>query len=184
MPEPSTHKIPPEDLKNDYLAQVYPETYRPPEYLAYLERAAGAIKTVRLVVYAGMTCFVLLAAYGFFLIYSLTLDTHRMVEHVGRISEQMQSMTRIMSNMHETMLDMRTSFATLPPAMQNMDQNMTTMTQTVGNMANTVVLLQHSARNLDQSFGPITGLMNNLPFGMGSRYHGPPPAAPLQPPPR
>lgn len=128
-----------------------------------------------------MTCFALLAAYGFFLIYSLTLDTHRMVENVGRISEQMQSMTRIMSNMHETMIDMRTSVGAMPPALHDMDQNIAVMTWTVGNMSNTVALLQHSARNLDQSFGPVAGLMNNLPFGMGSSYNGPPPAAPLQP---
>ena len=37
------------------------EVYRPPEYLEYLEKAAAALKTVRMIVYAGMTSFVILA---------------------------------------------------------------------------------------------------------------------------
>ena len=81
----STHSILPEELKHNYPARVFPPPeYRPPEYLAYLERAAAAVKTVRLVVYAGMAGFLLLSAYGFFLIYELTVDTHRMVEQTVR----------------------------------------------------------------------------------------------------
>ncbi len=60
MPNSSpTHPIPAEELKHDYPARVFPpHEYRPPS-TSYLERAAAAVKTLRLIVYAGMTGFLL-----------------------------------------------------------------------------------------------------------------------------
>jgi hypothetical protein len=169
---------PPPQFKKDYPAQVYPEDYRPPEYLAYLERAAAGLRTVRLIVYAGMSGFLLLSAYGFFLIYQLTTDTHRMVEQTTRMTEQMQSMTRIMSNMHESIGDMRTAMGDMRGSMINLDHSVTQMSSTMGQMTNTVALIQHSARNLDQSIGPAAGMMNGfMPF-FGNTYRGAPPYAP------
>ncbi len=178
MPNTPTHSIPPEALKDDYPAQVFTQEYRPPEYLAYLERAAAAVQTMRLVVFASLACFVLLAAYGFFLIYELTVDTHRMVDQTVRMTEQMQSMTRIMGNMHESIVDMRTSIAAMQETTAHMDVTMTTLASTTAQMANTVALIQHSARNLDASVGPAANAMNSfLPFG-GGGYPGAPPFAP------
>ena len=164
-------------MKNDYPAQVYPETYRPPEYLAYLERAVVAIRTVRIVVYAGLAGFVLLAAYGFFLIYQLTYDTHRMVDQAVRMTEQMQSMARIMVNIHDSMTDMRSNIGEMKGAMASLDKSIKQMDSSVNHMANTVALIQHSTRNLDQSVGPAANMMNSfMPFGSG--YPGAPPYAP------
>jgi hypothetical protein len=165
-------------FKKDYPAQVYPEDYRPPEYLAYLERAAAGLRTVRIIVYAGMAGFILLATYGFFLIYQLTTDTHRMVEQTVRMTEQMQSMTRIMSNMHESIGDMRVAMGDMRNSMVSLDRSVTQMSSTMGQMTNTVALIQHSARNLDQSIGPAAGMMNSfMPF-FGNGYGGAPPYAP------
>jgi TolA-binding protein len=164
----------------DYAAQVYPDNYRPPEYLEYLERAAAAIKTVRIIALFTMLGFILLAAYGFFLIYSLTSDVHRMVDQSVRMTEQMQSMSRIMSNMHESMSDMRVSVQEMRGTIGEMNQTIGAMSNTLAHMSNTVTLMQHSARSLDQSIGPVMGTMNNwMPFGAGgNNYNGPPPYAP------
>lgn len=165
-------------FKNDYPAQVYPADYKPPEYLAYLERAAAGLRTVRMIVYAGMTGFLLVSVYGFFLIYQLTSDTRRMVEQTVRMTEQMQSMTRIMSNMHESIGDMRMAMGDMRNSMVNLDHSVTQMSSSVGQMTNTVALIQHSARNLDQSIGPAAGMMNSfMPF-FGNNYRGAPPYAP------
>lgn len=178
--EQDTSSVAPGVIKRDYAAQVYPENYRPPEYLEYLERAAAAIKTVRIIVYAGMGSFVLLAAYGFFLIYQLTTDTHRMVEQSVRMTEQMQSMSRIMNNMHESISDMRTTMGEMRGTITEMNQTIGVMSNNLAQMGNTVALMQHSARNLDQSIGPVMGAMNNwMPFGAGgNNYRGAPPYAP------
>lgn len=167
-------------FKNDYPSQVYPENYRPPEYLEYLEKAAGAIKTLRIIVYAGLGSFILLAAYGFFLIYQLTSDTHRMTEQAVRMTEQMQAIVRIMSNMHESVADMRASVTDMRGSIVDMNRTMATMSNTTAQMANTVALMQHSVRNLDQSVGPTAGAINSfMPFGWGGNsYRGAPPYAP------
>ena len=195
MPSSSTHSIPPEELKKDYPAHVFPPPdYRPPEYLVYLERAAAAVKTVRLIVYAGMAGFLLLAAYGFFLIYQLTIDTHRMVEQTMHMTEQMQSMARIMSNMHASIADMRVDIADMRGSFAQMNQTvgvvagemnrMSTdvnhMSADMNHMANTVSLIQHSARNLDASVGPAANMVNSFfpMWGGGNRYPGAPPYAP------
>lgn len=168
-------------FKHDYAAQVYPEHYRPPEYLEYLERAAAAIKTVRIIAYFTMAGFILLAAYGFFLIYQLTSDVHRMVDQSVRMTEQMQSMSRIMSNMHESISDMRGTMGEMRGTITEMNQTIGTMSTSLSHMGNTVTLMQHSARNLDQSIGPVMGAMNNwMPFGWGgNNYGGSPPYAPM-----
>jgi len=164
-------------MKNDYPAQVYPETYRPPEYLAYLERAVVAIRTVRIVVYAALVGLVLVAAYGFFLIYKLTYDTNRMVDQTVRMTEQMQSMARIMVNIHDSMADMRINVGEMKSAMTSLDKSIRDMDGSIRHMANTVALIQHSTRNLDQSVSPAANVMNSfMPFGRG--YPGAPPYAP------
>jgi hypothetical protein len=179
MPNYATHPIPPEELKKDYPAGVFPPPeYRPPEYLAYLERAAAAIKTVRLIVYAGMLGFLLVSSYGFFLIYELTVDAHEMVGHAMRMSEQMQSMTRIIGNMRESLADMRADMRGLRVDIGKMDHSLTTMTADVSHMANTVALIQHSARNLDANLAPAGNMMNTFMPWSRTRYGSPPFAPP------
>lgn len=163
-------------IEDDYPAGLYPHRgdYRPPEYVAYMERAAAALKTVRIIAYSGMVAFVILAAYGFFLIYQLTTDAHRMTTHMGQ-------MNWTMGNMRDSMSNMEASMQNLDPMVRHM-ANMDASTQ---HMAGTVSLIQHSARNLDRSFGPMMGNFNNMmPFmGGGQRgYQGSPPAA-MPPPP-
>lgn len=162
-------------IEDDYPAGLYPHRgeYRPPEYIVYMERAAAALKTVRIVAYSGMVAFVILAAYGFFLIYQLTSDAHRMTIHMDRMSQTMAGMRGTMARMDTSMLNM--------DPMARHIANMDTSTQ---HMANTVGLIQHSTRNLDRSIGPAMGMMNNwVPFMGGQRgYQGSPPPAPALPP--
>jgi hypothetical protein len=178
MSEDTPHAIPPEELKKDYPSGVFPPAEpRPPEYLAYLERAAAAAKAIRLIVYAGMACFLLLSGYGFFLIYELTVDAREMVGYAMRMSEQMQSMTRIMGNMHESVADMRGEMRDMRGAIVDMDRSMMALTGNMSHMANTVALIQHSARNLDANLAPAGGMMNTfMPWSRSSR--GSPPFAP------
>ena len=187
-----THPIPPEELKHDYPAHVFPQHEYHPQYLEYLERATAHLKTLRLIVYAGMTGFLLLSAYGFFLIYQLTVDTHSMVDQATRMTEQMQSMTLIMSNLSASTTDMRDSMTDLRGSMNNVRDSMTSMRDdtrmmrgslgdmdrvmgavafNVNHMANTTGLISHSMRNMDIGSAPAGGFMNSMssfmPLGFG-----------------
>ena len=117
--------LPKDQLKNDYPRQVYPDPpYQPPEYLADpAEQATDALKSVRIVVYAGMTAFVLLAAYGFFLIYLLTSDARTMAEQTLRMAAadgadfalHFGAMNATMSDMRSNIGDMRATHAANEP---------------------------------------------------------------------
>jgi hypothetical protein len=164
-------------IQDDYAAGLFPHRaeYRPPEYIVYMERAAAALKTVRIVAYSGMVAFVILAAYGFFLIYQLTSDAHLMTIHMDKMSRTMTDMRGSIISMDDTMR-----------ALDPMAQHMANMDVTMQYMANTVGLIQHATSNLDRSFGPAMGAMNRMPFmggGGGNRgYQGSPPYSPPLPP--
>ncbi|HMT13688.1 MAG TPA: hypothetical protein PKE19_02955 [Aestuariivirga sp.] len=157
----------------------HPSAYRRPEYLEYLEKATLAMRTIRLVVYVGMAGFVLLSVYGFYLIYQLTADMHKMVNQSVVMSQQMQAMTRIMTNLDGSVADLDQSVMDMKKSVSTMNGSLSTMSTQLGQMGNTVALMQHSARNLDQSIGPAMGTFNRMvPFNwMGSQYGGAPPYA-------
>lgn len=158
-------------------AELRGEVYHPPEYLVYLERAAAAMKTIRLIVYAGLASFVILAVYGFVLIYKLTGDVHVMVGEaramtgqMGLMTQQMQAMTRSMANLNQSTAGMAGDLGAVKGTMAEMEGAM-------ARMAEAVTLMQHSARNVDQSLGPVMGSINRF-FPMGfSGYPGAPPYA-------
>jgi hypothetical protein len=176
------------EMFKEYPKQVFHDpAHRPPEYLAYLEKATDALKSIRLVVYAGMSGFILLAAYGFFLIYQLTSDartmaqqTQLMTAHMQLMSQEMRDITTVMGDMRANVAEMNVNMTDMRASMSDMTRQMAAMNATTTHMANTVALIQHSARNLDASVGPGMGMMNRfIPFGAGgNNWPGAPPFAP------
>ena len=173
---PSTHDPNAVEFVKDYPKQVFshpPE--RPPEYLAYLEKATMALRSLRLLVYAGVAGFTVVAAYGFFLIYLLTSDARTMAEQTERMTAQMEIMTAQMRIINVTMGAMQTDtgamrgdMAAMRANIQDMNGHMAAMDMTTRQMSTAVALIQHSARNLDASVGPAMGAVNKfMPFGAG-----------------
>ncbi|MDK9697617.1 MAG: hypothetical protein OEL76_14645 [Siculibacillus sp.] len=170
------------ELENDYPAQIYqPAEYHPPEYVAYLDRAAAAMHSLKLVAGALLAIGILLSVYGFFLIYKLTSDTHQMVLHTSRMAEEMVAMSRNMTDMRASVGDMRGNFSDLRDSIVAMNRNVASIDKSVAHMASTVGLIQHSTANLDRSFGPAMGMLNNfVPFGWGgNNWPGAPPFSPM-----
>ncbi|MGV6847950.1 MAG: hypothetical protein ACWA5A_06165 [Marinibacterium sp.] len=159
---------------SDGAAELRGEVYRPPEYLEYLEKAVVALKTVRLLVYAGMTSFVILAFYGFVLVYRLTTDVHTMVEQTQVMTQQMQAMARSMANMNQNIATMGDDLTTMTSSMDNVEGRMTEVIGEMRQMTESMVLMEHSARNMDRNISPMMGTMNRfMPFWPGS--YTPPP---------
>ena len=182
-----TQTPPKPGLTKDYPAQIYSPEHHPPEYLAYLERAAAGLHSLKYVVFGLLGISVVLAAYGFFLIYQLTRDTHQMVTQTTRMAEEMVAMSRNMSAMQTSVADMRGNISDLSASIVAMNRNVASIDASVAHMAKTVGLIQHSTSNLDRSFGPAMGMLNNfVPFGLGgNNWAGAPPyAAPPQGMPR
>jgi len=177
----ATETAPKPDLANDYPAQIYNRAeYHPPEYVAYLDRAAAAVHSLKLVVAGVLAIAVVLAAYGFFLVYKLTRDTNQMVLQTTRMAEEMVAMSRNMDQMRVSVTGMGTDISALRDSIVAMNRNVASIDNSVAHMASTVGLIQHSTANLDRSFGPAMGMLNNfVPFGWGgNNWAGAPPFAP------
>jgi hypothetical protein len=132
-----------------------------------------------LVIYPTMLAFVILAAYGFFLIYTLSRDIHtvaigmdpEMGEHlthisdsVAYLSENVRTMTRRMDRMTNSIDDISVkmnALETLDPmlvSMRGMDSSMRTMTITGDQMRNEMTYM---GRNIGR---PLSKMNNFFPW--------------------
>jgi hypothetical protein len=148
-----SHEI---EFDGAYPKDAYSPPKQQPEYVEYLEKAAVGLKTVRLVVFAGLSTFVILAIYGYFLIYQLTRDAAQM--------------TVTMQKMSITMEEMRGDMKMIRPMAENLEQ-----------MNQSMYRMTMSARNMDRAISPPMRAMNSfMPWG-NEPYISQPPAAYLPP---
>lgn len=104
---------------------------------------AASAKRWEMIVYPSMFAFILLAGYGFFLIYSLTTDISRMADSMDRITGNMQEMS---VNMHKV------------------TQNMVIMTQTIDVQSVAMLEIVANMRGMNHSMARMThdmSVMNN-----------------------
>lgn len=139
-----------------------------------LERLANTFdnsaKRWEMVVYPSLFAFVLLAGYGFFLIYRLTHDISTLSQSVTRMavivsdamprmSEDLDTMTGNIGGMTTEITSMSTQMNSLTP----MSKNIQSMTHNIGSMNNSVYGLQRDMHGMNRtvSSGPF-GMMNDM----------------------
>lgn len=137
-----------------YLKSAFDPTGQTPHYVRYMDKAERGLHTIKLFVWAGMTAFVVLATFGFYLIARLTDDATRMADTI----EQMQA------------------------TMQPMGHNMMVMTQSLMNMTESVNRIQNAVGHMDRSFsGPMNTMNRFMPFGGGGSDRARVPPTPYVP---
>lgn len=95
------------------------------------------------IVYPSLFAFILLAAYGFYLIYNLTSDVSKVAKHMETIATNMQE---VATNMH------------------SVSQNMVVMTQTVDSQSASMVEMTLHMRHMSMNMGQMRydlSVMNN-----------------------
>lgn len=127
-----------------------------------LDRLSEAFETSarrwELIVYPSLFAFIILAAYGFYLVFSLAKDVHYLAlsvdsnmtvlssnmqsvsENMGRLTKNVQTMTVHMENINDKV-------GTLEPMLTNMnsmDKSMRSMTMTTHNMRNDMAHMNHN----------------------------------------
>lgn len=163
-----------------------------------LERLANTFDSSarrwEMVVYPSLFAFVLLAGYGFFLIYRLTHDiailsqsvTHMAVivsDAMPRMTKDLSSMTGSIDNMTgniDGMTNEMTSMSGQMNSLTPMSHNIQSMTHNIGNMNRSVYGMQRDMHGMNRtvSSGPF-GMMNDvMPFS--SNTNVPPQMAPAQ----
>lgn len=119
-----------------------------------------------IVVYPAMFAFALLAAYGFFLIYSLTSDMTKMArsidpdmgEHMRTMAHSIQTMSVQIELMAGTMTEISVKLDTLPPMLQHMGY----MEQAMVRMDGSITRMDKSIRSMDESMARMDTSMTTM----------------------
>jgi methyl-accepting chemotaxis protein len=176
--------------------KILEEAYVSDKPVDPLERLANTFdssaKRWEMVVYPSLFAFVLLAGYGFFLIYRLTHDISTLSQSVTRmaviVSDAMPRMTKDLStmtgsidNMTGNIDGMSTEISSMSGqmgALTPMSKNIKSMTNNIGSMNRSVYGMQRDMHGMNRtvSSGPF-GMMNDMmPFSSSSNV--PPQMAP------
>jgi len=164
-----------ENKKEDYVLQLESELHE------LEKREESSTRRMQLLVYPSMVAFIILAAYGFYLVNSLTKDVHRMADSVSMMSESVQKNMDIIAINTTAMSDKMTF---LVNNTHDMNDNMTNLVGTTGKMSTSVDHLstytgnmQQDMWSLNRSISKPLGMFNNfIPWGnnSGSSQYRPP----------
>ena len=117
------------ELHKDYILELESELQE------FEAKADHTTKRMKMLVYPAMVAFFILAAFGFFLIYSLTSDVNRMADtivHMGKsVDSNMTSISSTMNHMSGTM-------DTLGSSTEKMSNNVGKMTDTTSEMSGAI----------------------------------------------
>ena len=159
--------------------EIFPEGDAMDRFVRVFEASA---RRWELIIYPAMLAFVVLAAYGFFLIYSLSKDIHtlakgmdpEMGKHLSHISESViylsenvRTMTRRVYHMSESVEDMAdrmVSLEYLEPMLVNMNgmnNSMEGMNRNMSAMNVTGDAIRYEMGNMSNSMRPM-GRMNSF----------------------
>jgi hypothetical protein len=138
-----------------------------------------------LIVYPAMLAFVVLAAYGFFLIYTLSKDIHVLAlgmdpdmgknlthisESVIYLSENIRTMTRRVHNMSESVeymskkMDALENLEPMLVNMRGMNASMAEVNRNMQLMNVTGDVMRHEMGNMGQSMRPMNFMNNFMPW--------------------
>lgn len=131
-----------------------------------------------LIIYPSLFAFIILASYGFYLIYSLTSDISFLAKSVDRnmaiIASRMGDMSNDFKRVNKNMDEISVSVAHMSVNVRNMSKNLNSVSATMYSVSNTIQTLQpmlqnmdaikHSLRSMTVSTGQLrndVGSMNN-----------------------
>ena len=144
------------------------------KFVSTFQQSARRWETI---VYPALFAFVVLAGYGFFLIFSLTSDMSKMADSMDdKMGEHMESMTNSIISlskqvkmMTSTMIDISTKLDTLEPMLQYvgaMDNSMAQMTRSMVHMDIMMTRMDQSMGRMDISIGSMDSSIENMDHSM------------------
>ncbi|MFK5892754.1 MAG: hypothetical protein QM504_06005 [Pseudomonadota bacterium] len=110
-----------------------------------------------MVVYPSMFAFILLATYGFFLIYSLTNDVSIVAKEMSGIGKNMQNIAVQIDSVAKNMVDMTQTMHSQSESMKEMNLHVRNMSVSVNQMRHEVAVMNNSVSrpmNFMNSYAP------------------------------
>ncbi len=108
-------------------------------------RQSVVTRTLQMIVYPAMIAFIVLSAYGFYLIQSLTTDVHRLTETISNMSDTVHSNMNNISNV-----------------MDKMSGHMGSLVLTTGEMNQSVLGMSNSTRQMSTDVNQMNASTQNM----------------------
>ncbi len=147
------------DLHRDYILELESELQE------FEKKADATTRRLQILVYPAMIAFIILASFGFYLIYSLTSDVNRMADTIAHMSG---SIDRNMDSISSTMGHMSGKMDTLSDSTESMSTNVGTMSSNVGSMTTNTVEMVNSISGLRAATYDMAASTNNMQRDMWS----------------
>jgi len=158
------------ELHRDYILELESELQE------FEKKADATTKRMQMVVYPAMVAFFILAAFGFYLIFSLTSDVRRMadtfVDMSGSIEKNMDTIAGTMGHMSGTMDDLSNSTSGMTSDIGKMTNTTSQMSDAITGMKPAIYDMAASTNNMQRDFWslnknistPLSFMNNFLPW--------------------
>jgi uncharacterized protein YoxC len=175
------------DINNEYVKELELELR------SFEQKSEGSDKTMRLIVYPATFAFIILAAYGFYLIQSLASDVSKMAvtmeSMANSVDTNMRSISLTMRNMHGDVSHLTSTIKGMSGDIGDMSTNTKTMVDSIGgmkaatyDMAASTNNMQRDMWSLNQNISTPLSVMNKfLPWQNNKNGPFPGSIAPLPP---
>jgi len=147
------------DLHRDYILELESEL------LEFEKKADATTKRMQILVYPAMVAFIILASFGFYLIFSLTSDVNRMADTITHMSD---SIDRNMNSISGTMGHMSVKMNSLADSTQTMSTDVGSMSKNVGSMTDNTVAMVKSISGLRAATYDMAASTNHMQQDMWS----------------
>jgi uncharacterized protein YoxC len=123
----------------------------------------SSAKRWELVVYPSLVAFIVLAVYGFYLVYTLSRDVHNLNLTISTLTisvdRNMNEMTNTIRTMDHTMDKMGNNIGHIDGNIKAMTQNIATMTHNTGSMAASTYYMQRNIRDVARPMNMFSNFM-------------------------
>lgn len=109
------------------------------------ERQVNVTRTLQMIVYPAMVAFIILSAYGFYLVQSLTTDVHHLTQ---TIADMNQTVNSNMTTMTGTITSMNSQMTNLVDSTDQMADNVVGMNSSTQDMAGNIQQMNASTQNM------------------------------------
>ena len=158
------------ELHRDYILELESELQE------FEKKADATTKRMQMLVYPAMVAFFILAAFGFYLIFSLTSDVRRMADTFvgmsGSIEKNMDTIADTMNHMSGTMDNLSSSTANMTSDIGKMTSTTSEMSDSITGMKPAIYDMAASTNNMQRDFWsmnknistPLSFMNNFLPW--------------------
>ena len=123
----------------------------------------NSAKRWEIIVYPSLVAFIVLAVYGFYLVYTLSRDVHNLNLTIATLTisvdRNMNEMTNTIRTMDHTMVKMGNNIGHMDGNIKSMTQNIATMTHNTNSMAASTYYMQRNIRDVARPMNMFSNFM-------------------------